>query len=1381
MMNPPVDVPLKIGTEEVPAFTDFNVLSLPWRARTYVDADYRFVVDIACCPNKFSTGWNVKANISINFVSNKRKSSETKTCSFSLQTKSARLYLPFASSAFHTTLQATITVLDVQGFVKPYLSIPSFDYSSPEIEHDEVFLVEGQFFYVQSQIVSLHSPILSKIIYEKRAELKREIDLYEQQISGIELVDVTSEEFRHFLNAIYPSRDFISSESVEAVLKLAEKYQATAVFPKCETFLRSIEGKKIDFVRRLDWATRFGMVYLQHELFKSLDSFEKLAKVGENPEWINMCETAKTGFMERLDWAARYRMNDLENDLYQSMNGLHELAKLAENPEWISFCESAKNAINRLFLLPCLIFKTPFMPPANKRMKVGQQNYYSAQVKDLKEEKSRIIDELHDLREERTRLIDHHRRLEEGMVETEAFEPSEQKIKLLDEVLDLRRERNKILDRTYTLQEQKNFLLNEVHDLKQEWIKPDVSGLRKERIELRDQLSQKSKECAEVKSELNDLKLRFNSLFGNTDVVHLENVKLKATLEELIKSNSELKEKLVNAHCENAKMNAIPLQLNMARAETKVLRRNLESLPSCLPWPTLPGSKTEKYVMQACSPLKIATAQTPAQNDAKSVHVTWQARTFLDESSRSIVEITCCPKNHFDYWNVKANISIKYLHNRLNVSETRFFSFDSLMKRVQMVLKKKNTSALQTTIEVVEMEGFEGDQGPFLVFDFSSSETAHDEVFFVEGQPFYVHSQFFFPKCERFLRSEEGKKICVVQRWDWAARYRMNDLQEDLYKSMNSLHRIGQMYSRPVKRKKPAVLERNRREIKDWKEEVETLGEERIVILRNHPQREREIKIPLHDPKEEPYEPADTKEQPKNLLAQLKKKSERVRSSPSCRSSLDPKRNESPLTVTTNEAQADAQLVNFKWRERTFFNEFSRCVVEITCRPKKLSNCWSVRANVGISYVYRHEKFSEMKTFTFNPLMPTVRIVLNKPRMNRNNTSSVRSLVGVLEIDGFEGLQEEIPTFDFANSETFHDEVFVVEGQPFYVQSQNVFVHSPVLERIVNEKKNEMKEDKIKKEIEEEQISGIELNDVTADEFRHFLNAIHPFRDGICAKNVGAVLRLAEMYEAASLFRENASAIDWAARYRMNDLENDLYQSMNGLHMLAQLGENPEWTNLLEFDHALDAKEQRYELTIRNLKEQQLNQLEKLEKKSECDRVKLELLTLKHRFETFIGNSDVLHYENARLQASVEELTLTNSEIRALRENLISLHNENAKLKASVEKLTLENLELEYLREKQKDSQYGNFEAKQGDAKLRELLHELSLTKTKVKVQRKNLNYLSFHNDNLGSEVRHLKSALSTFKETEPIEDERPCPLNNSPSVFTAAEAPAQTDANWLT
>ncbi|CAD6199119.1 unnamed protein product [Caenorhabditis auriculariae] len=912
-----------------------------------------------------------------------------------------------------------------------------------------------------------------------------------------------------------------------------------------------------------------------------------------------------------------------------------------------------------------------------------------------------------------------------------AFEPSEQKIKTLDEVLDLRRERNKILD---------------LHDLKQEWIKPDVSGLRKERIELRDQLSQKSKECAEVKSELNDLKLL----------------------------QLELKEKLVNAHCENAKMNAIPLQLNMARAETKVLRRNLESLSrkneqlqsENQNWKAVLSAladaarfKTEKYVMQACSPLKIATAQTPAQNDAKSVHVTWGV-------SVCALHASCL------------------VHYRVRI-------LDGSM------------------------------------FDFSSSETAHDEVFFVEGQPFYVHSQnvfvhssvlerivnekknemkedkikkeieeeqisgielndvtadefrhflnaiypvrngicaesvgavlklavmykatVLFPKCERFLRSEEGKKICVVQRWDWAARYRMNDLQEDLYKSMNSLHELARLSEIP---EWINMCEAAKNQI--GKEEVETLGEERIVILRNHPQREREIKIPLHDPKEEPYEPADTKEQPKNLLAQLKKKSEEC-------------------------DRVKLELLTLKHRFETLVENSDVLHFEkarLQASVEELTQANTEMGNLRKNLITLHNENTKLKasveTLNQTKLEPEyLREELKVSHCENMKVSNIELKETLHELDlARERVRTQQKNINFLSLQN--------ENLRFEIQDLrsvlSVFIGSERNESPLTVTTNEAQADaqlvnfKWRERTFFNEFSRCVVEITCRPKNRRvstFLNAIHPFRDGICAKNVGAVLRLAEMYEAASLFAKCerflrseegkkicvVQRLDWAARYRMNDLENDLYQSMNGLHMLAELGENPEWINLLEVDDTLDAKEQRYELTIRNLKEQQLNQLEKLEKKSEeCDRVKLELSTLKYRFETFIGNSDVLHYENARLQASIEELTLNNSEIGALRENLISLHNENAKLKASVEKLTLKNLELEYLREKQKDSQYGNSEAKQGDAKLRELLHELSLTKTKVKVQRKNLNYLSFHNDNLESE-------------------------------FTAADAPAQTDAKLV-
>ncbi|CAD6200134.1 unnamed protein product [Caenorhabditis auriculariae] len=312
MKNPETDVSIQIGSPSDPRFTFFDLFDLPWEARGYDDFS-RFVVDIACCAENFSTGWNVKADLKVAYRSNKYKLSQEIACTFNLQTKSVQLVIekPSSSGMYASSLEATIKVFEISGFEGACDALPNFDFSNSGNGHDEVFLVEGLDFHVPSQIVSLYSPVLSKIVNEKKNEEPNPIDDNEKEIKGIELKDVTADDFRHFLNAIYPSRHGITAANVECVLKLAEKYEATALYPKCEYFLRSKKGNKLNFVKRLSWAACYRMKDLQNDLFKSLDSLEALEEIGDDPDWASMCDTAKRGFMEVFFRIKKITSNEL--------------------------------------------------------------------------------------------------------------------------------------------------------------------------------------------------------------------------------------------------------------------------------------------------------------------------------------------------------------------------------------------------------------------------------------------------------------------------------------------------------------------------------------------------------------------------------------------------------------------------------------------------------------------------------------------------------------------------------------------------------------------------------------------------------------------------------------------------------------------------------------------------------------------------------------------------------------------------------------------------------------------------------------------------------------------------------------------------------------
>lgn len=83
----------------------------------------------------------------------------------------------------------------------------------------------------------------------------------EREKTQVELEDVVLEEFRELLHVIYPCHKPITSDNVEYLLELGDKYEIQYVMDECERFL--VGSEDILQITKLMWADQYLLAKLQ--------------------------------------------------------------------------------------------------------------------------------------------------------------------------------------------------------------------------------------------------------------------------------------------------------------------------------------------------------------------------------------------------------------------------------------------------------------------------------------------------------------------------------------------------------------------------------------------------------------------------------------------------------------------------------------------------------------------------------------------------------------------------------------------------------------------------------------------------------------------------------------------------------------------------------------------------------------------------------------------------------------------------------------------------------------------------------------------------------------------------------------------------------------
>ncbi|VDO62263.1 unnamed protein product [Haemonchus placei] len=139
------------------------------------------------------------------------------------------------------------------------------------------------------QYLSLYSPVFYALFFGKFSERdKREIPVE----------DVILDEFIELLNVVYPSHKPISTDNVEFLLELGDKFEIQFVIDECERYLISTED--IPIVTKLVWADQYCLAKLQDACVRTFKCVNDIKALKLTEEYKNLSDTTKAALLEKI-------------------------------------------------------------------------------------------------------------------------------------------------------------------------------------------------------------------------------------------------------------------------------------------------------------------------------------------------------------------------------------------------------------------------------------------------------------------------------------------------------------------------------------------------------------------------------------------------------------------------------------------------------------------------------------------------------------------------------------------------------------------------------------------------------------------------------------------------------------------------------------------------------------------------------------------------------------------------------------------------------------------------------------------------------------------------------------------------------------------------
>ncbi|CAJ0593526.1 unnamed protein product [Cylicocyclus nassatus] len=287
--------------------TSFHyIANLPWRLAAKTECTKRtshvkfFSVYIDCNPESESTLWSCDAIVEFRLLSQRPDVTDfsrqfTNKFNFNSNNWGFPSFMEWGDilnadkgyvKGDRVVVEARITVQKVVGVRKN----PCFDFLSQEPHtSDAVLVIDGTKLHVSKTYLSLYSPVFYALFFGKFSEReKREI--------AVE--DVILEEFIELLNVVYPSHKPISTDNVEFLLELGDKFEIQFVIDECERFLMSTED--IAIVTKLVWADQYCLAKLQDACVRTFKSVNDIKALKLTEEYKNLSDTTKAALLEKI-------------------------------------------------------------------------------------------------------------------------------------------------------------------------------------------------------------------------------------------------------------------------------------------------------------------------------------------------------------------------------------------------------------------------------------------------------------------------------------------------------------------------------------------------------------------------------------------------------------------------------------------------------------------------------------------------------------------------------------------------------------------------------------------------------------------------------------------------------------------------------------------------------------------------------------------------------------------------------------------------------------------------------------------------------------------------------------------------------------------------
>ncbi|GMR55060.1 hypothetical protein PMAYCL1PPCAC_25255, partial [Pristionchus mayeri] len=154
--------------------------------------------------------------------------------------------------------------------------------------HDLALIIEGEKIYVSKQILAANSPVFESMFYS---------DFAEKDMNEIQLNDVEQKDFIELLHLIYSPKATVKDDSVQRILKLADRFQVESVIERAEEYL--IESEYFSNTMKLKIADEYRLFGLQDHSLSYFETKDQIKTIKMSPAYKNFSDSMKIVLLEK--------------------------------------------------------------------------------------------------------------------------------------------------------------------------------------------------------------------------------------------------------------------------------------------------------------------------------------------------------------------------------------------------------------------------------------------------------------------------------------------------------------------------------------------------------------------------------------------------------------------------------------------------------------------------------------------------------------------------------------------------------------------------------------------------------------------------------------------------------------------------------------------------------------------------------------------------------------------------------------------------------------------------------------------------------------------------------------------------------------------------